>query len=275
MTRVFGKLTNTAVLALIAVLWASPLLVLILTAIRSQSDFFTGGPLSWPHQLTLQNFFDAWGIGEFGTSFTNSLLITVVKVPIGVLLAALLAYALAKLKIRFRRTLMFAILIGLTVPIFIAIVPLFAMLRSVGMTDNLWGLLPPYLAFGLPFEVLVLESFFRKVPDDIIEAARIDGAGPARIFGQIIVPLAQPALITVLILDAVATWNELVMALILLSSPENRTVPLGLLNFQGQFSTNFTGLSAGVLIAIVPILLIYASLQRWIISGLTAGAVKG
>jgi raffinose/stachyose/melibiose transport system permease protein len=273
--RALRKSLVTALLTLAAFLWISPLLLLVLTSVRSKSDFKTLGPLSWPRVFSLESFASAWEVGQFGDSFLNSTLLTLVKVPIGVALAALLAYALAKLKIRFRRTILFGVLLGLTVPIFIAVVPLFSMLRSVGMTDSLWSLLPPYLAFGLPFEVFVLESFFRKVPDELIEAARIDGASNLRVFAQLILPLSLPALTTVFILDAVATWNELVMALILLSSPDQRTIPLGLLNFQGQFTTDFTGLSAGVLIAIVPVLIAYTLLQRWIVSGLTAGAIKG
>ena len=270
-----GVIAMTAVLVIVALIWASPLLILVTTAFRSAADFTAHGPLSWPHQWSLASFGSAWNVGQFSTAFRNSALITVVKVPIGVLLAAMLAFALAKLRIRFRRAIMFAVLLGLTVPIFIAVVPLFDMLRDLGLVNHLWGLLPPYLAFGLPFEVLVLEAFFRRVPEEVIEAARIDGASNWRIFWQVVLPLSAPVLVTVTILDAVATWNELLMALILLSSPENRTIPLGLLNFQGQFSTDYTGLTAGILIAIVPVLILYACLQRWIVSGLTAGAVKG
>ena len=123
--------------------------------------------------------------------------------------------------------------------------------------------------------MLVLQSFFRQLPDEIIEAARIDGAGPWRIFLTIVLPLSAPALVTVLILDAVATWNEFLFALILLSSDANKTIPVGLLNFQGQFSNNSTGLAAGILIAVVPILIGYTFLQRLIVGGLTAGATKG
>jgi raffinose/stachyose/melibiose transport system permease protein len=167
------------------------------------------------------------------------------------------------------------VFLGLTIPIYIAIVPVFIMMRSVGGTDNLLGLLGPYLAFGIPFEVLVLQSFFRQIPDEIVEAARVDGAGDWRIFFTVVLPLSAPALVTVAILDAVATWNEFLFALILLNSDANKTIPVGLLNFQGQFANNSTGLAAGILIAVVPILLAYILLQRWIVSGLTAGALKG
>jgi len=192
-----------------------------------------------------------------------------------VLLSAMLAFALAKLRMRFRATIMFTVFLGLTIPIYITIVPVFVMMRSIGQTDSLLGLIGPYLAFGIPFEVLVLQAFFRQLPDEILESARIDGAGEWRIFFTIILPLSTPALVTVFILDAVATWNEFLFALILLNSDENKTIPVGLLNFQGQFANNNTGLAAGILIAVLPILLAYILLQRWIVGGLTAGATKG
>jgi ABC-type glycerol-3-phosphate transport system permease component len=268
-------LVATVVLLVIAFFWASPVLILISTALKTARDFGSHDEMSLPHTFAFSNFKSAWDVGQFGVSFVNSGLVTLVKVPIGVLLASLLSYALAKLRIHLRGTITFVMLLGLTVPIFIAVVPIFTMLRQVGLIDNIWGLLPPYVAFGLPFEVLILTSFFRRIPQDIIEAARIDGAGELRIFFRIVLPLSLPVLVTVGVLDAVATWNELVMALILLSSPGHRTVPLSLLNFQGQFTTNFPGLSAGILIALLPILIAYGLLQRWIVSGLTAGAVKG
>jgi raffinose/stachyose/melibiose transport system permease protein len=191
------------------------------------------------------------------------------------MLSAMLAYALAKLRIRFRRTIMFGVILGLTIPIYIAVVPVFIMLRGMGATDSLLGLIGPYLAFGIPFEVLVLQAFFRQIPDELIEAAKIDGAGAWRIFFTLILPLSLPALVTVAILDAVATWNEFLFALIVLNSDASKTIPVGLLNFQGQFASNNTGLAAGILIAVVPILIAYVVLQRWIVGGLTAGATKG
>jgi raffinose/stachyose/melibiose transport system permease protein len=232
-------------LVLAMLIWISPFVVLVLTAFRSETDFLSHGPWSIPSSLTLSSFSKAWDTGQFGITYRNSILVTLIKVPLGVAIAAPLAYSIARLRLRWGGAILFIILLGLSIPIFIIIVPMFTMLRSANLVDSIWGLLPPYLAVGLPFEVLILQTFFRQF------------------------------LITVLILDTVATWNELLMALIVLSSAEHRTVPLGLLNFQGQFATNYTGLSAGILIAIVPILVIYALLQRWILSGLTAGALKG
>jgi raffinose/stachyose/melibiose transport system permease protein len=270
-----GGMATTIGLAVVAIFWISPLALLIVTALRPLPDFIGQGPLSWPASFTFQNFLDAWGIGNFASTYRNSFLIALIKVPLGVLISAMLGFALAKLRMKFRRTVMFSVFLGLTIPIYIAIVPVFIMMRSVGGTDNLLGLLGPYLAFGIPFEVLVLQSFFRQIPDEIVEAARVDGAGDWRIFFTVVLPLSAPALVTVAILDAVATWNEFLFALILLNSDANKTIPVGLLNFQGQFANNSTGLAAGILIAVVPILLAYILLQRWIVSGLTAGALKG
>jgi raffinose/stachyose/melibiose transport system permease protein len=263
------------VLIVVAVIWFLPFVLLVSTGIRTSADFLRGGPVSLPTQLTFQNFIDAWQTGDFADTYRNSILISIVKVPLGVFVSALMAYGLAKLRVRFRTPVLFLVFLGLTIPIYIALLPLFNTVKTLGLIDNVFGLLGPYLAFGIPFEVLVLHSFFRQLPEEILEAARVDGAGPWRIFFQIVLPLSLPALVTVFILDAVATWNELLMALTIISSDQNKTLPLGLLNFSGQFATNYNGLAAAILIAIVPLLIAYAFLQRYIASGLTAGAVKG
>lgn len=270
-----GSLAGTIALVIAAIVWFLPFVLLITTSIRTGSDFLSGGPISWPKELTFQNFTDAWKVGNFSTTYRNSIIIAVVKVPLGVLISAMMAFALAKLRVRFKGAVLFSVVLGLTIPIYIALVPLFITIKDIGLIDNLFGLLGPYLAFGIPFEVLVLHSFFRGLPDEVLEAARMDGAGAWRMFFQIVLPLSKPALITVLILDAVSTWNELLMALTILSSDSRKTLPLGLLNFTGQFSTNYGGLAAAILIAVVPMLIAYGFLQRYIVSGLTAGAVKG
>ncbi|GAA1655997.1 carbohydrate ABC transporter permease [Actinoplanes couchii] len=270
-----GGIGTTIVVALVALLWISPLALLVTTAVRPLSDFVSHGPLSWPGAFTFENFADAWGIGNFATTYRNSTILLMLKVPLGVFVSAMLAYALAKLRIWFGAAIMYIVFLGLTIPIYITIVPVFVMARSAGITDSLIGLIGPYLAFGIPFEVLVLQAFIRQIPDEIIEAAKIDGAGPWRIFLTVVLPLSVPALVTVFILDAVATWNEFLFALIMLNSDASKTIPVGLLNFQGQFANNSTGLAAGILIAVVPILIAYTFLQRWIVGGLTAGASKG
>jgi raffinose/stachyose/melibiose transport system permease protein len=258
-----------------ALVWVLPIFLLVLSSVRPLEDFLRYGPISVPRTVNLDNFVKAWDVGNFATTYWNSIVITLVKVPLGVLLSAMIAFALARMRIRFRRVLLFVILLGLTVPIYIVLVPLFGIVRDLRLIDNLFGLLGPYLAFGIPFTVLVLHAFFRRLPDEIFDAAKVDGAGPWRVFFQILLPLSAPVLVTVFVLDAVATWNELLMALTILNSDQNKTLPLGLLNFTGQYTTDYSGLAAAILVAVVPVLVVYVFLQRYIVSGLTAGAVKG
>jgi raffinose/stachyose/melibiose transport system permease protein len=270
-----GRLAARLLIVVLALVWLLPFVILTMTSLRSPADFLTRGALSVPHSWTLGNFRSAWDVGQIETAYKNSFLVTFVKVPVGIALSAPLAWSLAKLNLRLRGPILFVVLVGLTVPVFIAIVPIFSLLRQLGLIDSIWGLLPPYIAFGVPFEVLVLQAFFRRIPNDLIEAARIDGASELRIFLRIVIPLSVPVLATVFILDAVSTWNEFFIAVTLLSSDAHRTMPLALLNFQTQFTTDFTSLCAGIVLAILPVLLLYVLLQRWIISGLTAGAIKG
>jgi raffinose/stachyose/melibiose transport system permease protein len=144
----------------------------------------------------------------------------------------------------------------------------------LGIQGTLFALIPPYVVFGLPFQIFVMRGFFRTVPSELLEAARMDGAHEWSIFWRILMPLSAPALATLFIIDALATWNELLIALVLISASQWRTVPAGLLQFQGEFASNYVQLMAGVLISITPIVLLYIFLQRYMVSGLTAGALK-
>lgn len=267
--------TLFVVFSLAALLFLLPVLILIVTSLRSDPDFLTRGVFSFPRSLRLENFTDAWNIGAFATTYKNSALITFVKVPLGLLVSALAAYPLAKMRFRFDNALFIFFVAGLAVPIHVALLPLFIIERHIGLLGSLWALLLPYIAFGLPFQIFVLRGFMRLIPSEIVEAARVDGAGDLLIFVRLMIPLVAPALATLAIIDAVATWNEFLMALVLLPDAGTRTLPLGLLNFFTQFSGSYTKLSAGLVIAIVPLLIVYIFLQRYLVSGLAGGAVKG
>ena len=261
-------------LSLFVVLWLAPLVSVVFTAVRGRADLAMNGVYSLPKALVLDNFARAWDVGGFGTYFGNSLLVTLTKVPLGIAIAALAAYPLAKLRFRFDTPVFVLFLVGLAIPIHVALVPLFTTMRQIGWLNSLAALYPPYIAFGLPFQILVLRGFFDQIPDEVVSAARVDGASEFEIFWRIVLPLSLPVLATLFIIDALHTWNELLIALVMLSSESLRTVPLGLLNFQGQYSSDFTLFNAGILIAIAPILLLYITMQRYVVSGLTAGALK-
>jgi raffinose/stachyose/melibiose transport system permease protein len=149
------------------------------------------------------------------------------------------------------------------------------MMQRFGLANTIWALIPPYVAFGLPYQIFVMRGFFRLIPGELIEAARLDGASELTIFRKIMMPLSLPALATLFIIDSLATWNEFLIALVLINAQESRTVPLGLLQFQGEFSTQYTLLMAGIVISILPVIAIFIFLQRYFVAGLTGGALKG
>ncbi len=262
-------------LMLLAGLWLLPLATVVLSAVRSQGDLIGQGIFTWPRHFAWSNFTHAWDTGHFAIYFRNSLLLIAIKVPLGLLFAALGAYPLAKIRFALRGTVFVFLLAGIAVPVQVTLQPLVVMLRHLGIGGTLFALLPPYLAFGMPFQVFVLRGFFRLIPDELLEAARVDGAGEWRVFWRIIIPLSRPALATLAIIDTLTTWNEFLIALVLINDENWRTVPVGLLQFQGQFSSQYTLLMAGVLLSILPVLAVFLLLQRHFVTGLTAGAVKG
>jgi raffinose/stachyose/melibiose transport system permease protein len=264
-----------AALIVLALLWMLPIFAVISTSVRSQGELLGGGIFALPKTIRWENFAKAWDQGHFSVYFRNSLFVIFVKVPLGILVAALAAYPLAKLRFRFRGPIFLFFLVGLAVPVQVALQPLVVMMRHLGIANTLFALMPPYVAFGLPLQILVLRGFFRLVPSELIEAARVDGASEFTIFRRIMLPLSVPALAALAIIDALATWNEFLLALVLISASDQRTVPLGLMQFQGEHSAQYTLLMAGVVISIIPVLVIFLFLQRYFVTGLTAGAVKG
>lgn len=264
----------TGVLVLFALVWLMPFVTVVLSSIRSQGDLISSGVFSIPQTVRWENFSEAWQTGGFTTYFRNSLLLILLKVPLGLLIASMAAYPLAKMRFPGSSWIFIFFLVGLAVPVQVTLQPLLMMMKSIGLAGSIWALIPPYLAFGLPFQIFVMRGFFRLLPTELIEAARVDGASEATIFFRIMLPLSLPPLATLFIIDALATWNEFLMALVLISSNASRTVPIGLMQFQGQYSSQYTLLMAGVLISIVPVLLIFLFLQRYFVAGLSGG-VKG
>jgi raffinose/stachyose/melibiose transport system permease protein len=264
-----------AALVCLSLVWLFPFLTLVLSSVRAQGDLLSRGIFSIPHEIRWSNFTRAWQTGDFSTYFRNSLTLIVIKVPLGIFLAALAAYPLAMMRFRGDVMIFVFFLVGIAVPVQVTLQPLLSMMKQLGIANSLFALLPPYVAFGLPFQMFVLRGFFRLVPSELLECARIDGASELRIFLHIMLPLSLPALAALAIIDALATWNEFLIALVLISSRASKTVPIGLLQFQGEYSTQYTLLMAGIVISIVPVLAIFLFMQRYFIAGLSAGAVKG
>lgn len=273
-----GRVVDGVIVAaftVIALIFIIPFVILVVTSVRSDADFLSRGVFSIPQSIQWSNFTTAWQVGDFGTTYKNSAIITFAKVPLGLLVSALAAYPLAKINFRLKGAIFMFFVAGLAVPIHVALLPLFVLERQMGILGTLWALLPPYIAFGIPFQVFVLRGFMKGIPNELIEAARVDGANDVVIFARVMIPLITPALATLFIIDAVATWNEFLVALVMLPSADVHTLPLGLLNFFGQFSGSYTQLSAGLVIGVIPLLAVYVFLQRYLVTGLVSGAVKG
>ncbi len=267
-----SRLVFYVLLSIFALLWIAPVFILIFTAFKSANDFSHGGTFSLPHRLEWTNFTKAWDVG-IQTYFVNSALMTVIKVPVGILIASLAAFALTFLNLPWRRALFTFFVVGLIVPIQMTLVPLTLLLRGVGLIDNLVGLFWLYLGFGLPFAILVMRGYMRSIPRELIDAARIDGCSWFGVFRRIVLPLSRPAVVSLLIFDGIATWNEFILAQIFLRQNSNRTLPLGLVNFQTEFSTAYELLAAAQCITIVPLVIVYLFFQKYFVDGLS-GSIK-
>ncbi|MDO4336836.1 MAG: carbohydrate ABC transporter permease [Eubacteriales bacterium] len=268
------KIVFYFLLTVAAVVWMLPLVMIVLSAIRKTSEFYTNLNLfSIPETIQWENFTDAWNKGNLGRYMANGLLVSCVEVPLEVLLSSMCAFALTRLKVKHSNALFMFILVGMMLPRQMALIPLNIMYTKAGLVNTYPGLWLTYVGFGIPMGVLVFRGFFRSIPMELDEAAKIDGCGKYRLFASVIMPVAKPAVATMCILDFLGTWNEFLLQSVLITKDTMKTVPNGLLSFMGEFSTDYGLLSAGVLISIIPVLVIYLVFQRQFVEGM-AGAVK-
>ncbi len=262
-------------LALLALIWVAPFVFIVFTSLKTPAAVTGTGAFIPPTDMAWDNYTSAWNRGNFAGSFLNSVIITVVKVPLGLVLSAMAAYAFAKIRMRFGKVLLLLVVFGTMIPFQVMLAPLFTLVNSLGLIDTYAGVILPYIAFGVPYQVFILHSFFKGIPKELSEAALIDGASHFTIFRRIFLPVCLPVLAALLILDFVSTWNEFAMALVLLQDQDMWTLPLGLMSFQGQFSSNYGQLNAAIVMTVLPATIVYLLFQRYFVSGLTSGAVKG
>lgn len=262
-------------LLLVALIWVAPFVFIVFTSLKTPAAVTSTGAFMPPTQLAWDNYSGAWSRGNFANSFFNSVIITIVKVPLGLALSAMAAYALAKIRLKIGKALLLLVVFGTMIPFQVMLAPLFTLVNSFGLIDTYPGVILPYIAFGVPYQVFILHGFFKGIPKELSEAALIDGATHFTIFRRIFLPVCLPVLAALFILDFVSTWNEFAMALVLLQDQNMWTLPLGLMSFQGQFSSNYGQLNAAIVMTVLPATLVYLIFQRYFVSGLTSGAVKG
>ncbi len=251
-----------------------PLLVALVSSFKSTAEIMNE-PFGLPQSWNLTNFAQVLGEGNFAIYFRNSVLVTVGSEVIILTLSAMAGYALGRYRFRLNAALYTLILMGLMIPAKLLLVPLFLQLKQMDLLDSLWGLILVYAAGGIPAGVFIMTGFFRALPNALEAAARIDGASDWTIFHRIMLPLVRPQLAIVAIYTSIPIWNDFLLPIVFISSPNLKTVPQGLSVFFGEHAVNMGALFAGLTISALPLVALYLVLSEQFIKGLTAGAVKG
>jgi multiple sugar transport system permease protein len=252
-----------------------PFLFMVSTALKGAVFVFEIPPRLIPQEPTFQNFIDAWTSNQFGRYFINSILVSAITIPNILILGSMMAYAFSRFHFFGKKFLYGMVIFFMTMPAMSLIVPQFILARNLQLTDKLAGLILMYIAQNLPFAVFLLRGFLEEIPKDIEDAARIDGASPWSIYWQVILPLCKPALATSAIISFLGAWDEFVWANTLINSPEKRTLPVAIANFQGVHTTNWGLVFAASIIAVIPVIILFVTLQKYFIKGMVAGAIKG
>ena len=258
-----------------AVVMIVPMLYMVSTAFMGQTYVLELPPTFIPKEPTLQNFVDAWQSNNFSLYFGNSLVVAVSTTLLSVLISSMFAYSLARFKFIGREMLFYAIMLTLMIPSLMLIIPQFMLAKALGLMDSLTGLVLVYVAMNIPLNVFLLRGFFEQLPRDLEEAVLIDGGGYWTIFFRIALPLSTPALATVAIFTFLAAWDEFTWALTVINNPLKRTLPIAIAAFQGEHLTQWGLVFAASLIAIAPVIVVFITLQRYFVKGLTSGAIRG
>ena len=272
--KLLMRLPRHLVLLLLAGVVLYPLLLMVVSSFKPLREIYQH-PFAWPSAPTLANFATAWTTGKFGVYVWNSIYVASVSV-VGVLAASsMAAFVLARFTFRGNRLILVLFLIGMMLPLRLAVLPIFVTLKGLHLLNSHLGLILVYAALGIPFSIFLLTDFYRNIPKEIEESAFIDGANYFETYLYISLPIMRPALATVAIFNFITIWNDFFFPLVLLRSPKLFTVPLGLFDFVGMYGNQWNYLYAGLTLATLPTLILYFFLSRQVIAGLTVGAVKG
>ena len=250
-----------------------PIYYIVLTSLKAQSEFFTSNPLLPPSAPTLDNYALVLRSG-FTRYFVNSVLVTVGSVLPAVLVSFMAAYAIARGRGWFLALSNRIFLLGLAIPLHATIIPIYWMITRAHLYDTLLALILPSIAFSIPISVLILANFLRDVPGELFESMRLDGCTDWGMLWRLALPLTRPAVVTAAVYNALNVWNGFLFPLILTQSPELRVLPLSLWTFQGEFQVNIPALLASVVLATLPLLVIYVVARRQLVSGMTAGFTR-
>lgn len=261
------------ILALYGVVIAYPLLWMLGSSLKSSKEIYAD-PWGLPSVWLVQNYAQAWEKG-ISAYFVNSLFVTAVSTVATVAFAALCAYGMTLLTNRWATVVLVVALGGLVVAPQVSLIPLYRLLDAIGLLNTPWAMIVPYVAFRLPMAILLIRSVFLAVPRELVDAATIDGCSSLQILRRVYLPLSRSVLATAAVLTAYFAWNEFLFAIVYVDADELRTIPAGLMSFRDALSTDWGVLLAGLVLAALPIVLVFLFLQRYFVAGIAAGSVKG
>ncbi|WP_020620462.1 carbohydrate ABC transporter permease [Paenibacillus daejeonensis] len=253
-----------------------PFLFVLFSSVKTSNQEIAASPFGWPSAIQWDNYINAWVNAKISTYFFNSLYIGILSACLSILFAAMLAFAISRMRYHRTSALLFQlVLLGMLIPNNALLLPIYGMMRQLDILDTHLALIVPYTANAIPFTVIILTAFMRSIPGEIEEAAVMDGLRPAGLFAKIILPLTIPAIVTIFIINFLGNWNEFLLANYFLSNDALKTLPVGMVGFRDAYNTNYAQMSAGIVFSVLPVMIIYAILQEKIIEGVTAGSVKG
>ena len=267
------------VVIILAIFWLLvafiPFLFMVLTGFKQKLETIMYGAFHMPETLYLQNYIDIITDVNFWVYFRNSVIVLAISLVILLFISACAAYPLSRFKFKLRAPIYLLIVAAMSVPIHVTMIPIFQMTIKMGLYDTIWALVPTAVAFASPISVFILTGFMEGIPHELEEAAEIDGCSLYRTFFSVILPLSKPGLSTLAIYNGVNIWNEFIFAFTLTQSNGNRTLPLALWNYQGQYSSNTAMIMACLTLSVMPMIILFIIMQDKLVKGMMAGAVKG
>ena len=264
-----------AILIALCLVMMGPVVTAVLGSIRTTGELLAS-PFGLPKTgIHWENYTEILDNAAFWNSLKNSLIITGGVTFLNIALGSMLAFVFSRVNFRGRGLLFNILLIGLLFPLVVAILPIFIQVRQLDMINTMWGVILPLVAFGLPGTVVILRSFFTHVPGELEDASYIDGCSTFGFFRYILIPLARPALLAVATLQVIESWNQYFLPLLVLNDPSMWPLPLGIMQFQGQYGTDYARIMAYVTLLIIPAVVFYLVAEKYIVSGLTGGELKG
>lgn len=262
------------ILITLALISITPLFLVLINSMKSHTQILQN-PLSLPYRLTLKYFIYTWQVGKFSEGFLNSLKLTGTAIIVGVFASASMGYVLATRRVKTWRPLTYYFMMATTVPLQLFLLPLYTLFVKLGLMGSVFATGAAIAAWNLPMPIFLMRTYFLKVPYELEEAARLDGANTFQVFTKVMLPIVSPGLITVAVIVGLFSWNEYLLSSTLLQGEANFTATLKFLNLNGTFSRDFSVIMAGAVIMIIPMVVLFLLLQRKFIEGMASGAVKG